>query len=111
MNKAWVYVTLTCFFELIWIYGFNTAHQWWHWFFILLFIFTDFHFLTKACELLPTGSVYATFAGVGTVGTALMDIFFFGQTFSVAKILFIMILVAGVIGLNLADREEEKGTV
>lgn len=111
LKKAWLYVGLTSFFELVWIYGFNTANHWWHWILIVFFIFVDFHFLTKACELLPTGSVYATFAGVGTVGTALMDIVFFGQTLNVGKVLFIAILVAGVIGLNLADRKEEKGTV
>lgn len=111
MKKAWLYVGLTSFFELVWIYGFNTANQWWNWIFIVFFIFVDFHFLTKACELLPTGSVYATFAGVGTLGTALMDIFFFEQTFNAGKIFFIIILAAGVIGLNLADLKEKEGTV
>ena len=99
---------LTCFFELVWIFGFNIANEWWHWLFIVIFIFVDFHFLTKACENLPTGTVYAVFAGIGTVGTALMDVFFFGGNLGVGKIFFILILVIGVIGLNLADRADAK---
>lgn len=108
MEKKWLYVALTSFFELVWLYGFNVASSWWHWFFIVIFIFIDFHFLTKACEHLPTGTVYAIFAGIGTVGTALMDVYLFGGQLSFGKIIFILILVVGVIGLNLADKLEEE---
>lgn len=108
MNKAWGYVALTSFFELVWIYGFNTASQWWHWIFIVGFILIDFHFLTKACETLPTGTVYAVFAGVGTIGTSLMDVLFFGEHISLAKVFFIFILVVGVAGLKVADGLDEK---
>ncbi|MDV6379053.1 multidrug efflux SMR transporter [Sporosarcina sp. GW1-11] len=108
MSKAWIYVALTSFFELVWIFGFNTATHWWHWIFIVAFIFIDFHFLSKACEDLPTGTVYAVFAGIGTVGTSLMDIIFFGEHISLGKVFFIFILVIGVVGLKVADGLEEK---
>ena len=107
-ERAWLYVAATSFFELVWIFGFNVASAWWHWIFIVFFIFVDFHFLTKACEWLPTGTVYAIFAGIGTVGVALMDVLFFGQTLSLAKILFIVVIVIGVMGLNIADSLDEK---
>lgn len=107
LEKKWLYVALTSFFELVWIYGFNVASSWWHWLFIGLFIFIDFHYLTKACEQLPTGTVYAIFAGVGTVGTSLMDVFLFGGSLNSGKIIFILIIVVGVIGLNLADMADE----
>lgn len=108
MNKSWIYVGLTSFFELVWILGFNIASAWWHWIFIIFFIFVDFHYLTKACENLPTGTVYAIFAGIGTVGTSLMDVFIFGGNLGIGKIIFITILVIGVISLKLADEKEEK---
>lgn len=110
MSKAWIYVALTCFFELFWVFGFNTAETWWHWTIILTFIIIDFYFLSKACEELPTGTVYAIFAAVGTVGTALMDVFFFEGTFSRAKIFFMVLLVIGVISLKLADNHSEKSS-
>lgn len=107
-NKGWLYVALTSFFELVWIYLFNVASAWWHWIFVIMFIFIDFHFLTKACQRIPTGTVYAIFAAVGTLGTALMDVFLFGEQLNGGKILFIVILVIGVIGLNMAETLEEK---
>src|SRR5699024_12656639 len=103
MNKAWLYVALTSFFELVWIYGFNVASAWWHWIFIVFFIFVDFHFITKAAERLPTGTVYAIFAEVGTDGTALMDVLFCGETLSAVKIYYITNLFIYVISFKLHD--------
>lgn len=108
MNKSWFYVAMTSFFELVWIFGFNVASVWWHWIPIVIFIFIDFHYLAKACKDLPTGTVYAIFAAIGTVGTALMDVFFFGESLSGGKIFFILILLVGVIGLKIADDIDEK---
>lgn len=108
MNKAWIYVVLTCLFELIWVYGFNTADTWWKWGIVIGIIVIDFHYLPKACAGLPTGTVYAIFSGVGTVGTVLMDIFLFGGSFNPSMILFVSLIIIGVIGLNLADNKSEE---
>lgn len=114
MKKDWLYVGLTSLFELFWIFGFNVAHSWWHWIIIVALIATDFHFLSKACENLPTGTVYAIFAGAGTIGTTLMDIFIFEGEFNTIKAIFMFILVLGVIGLKIADNsvgncDDKKG--
>ncbi|EZH65570.1 ligand-binding protein SH3 [Bacillaceae bacterium JMAK1] len=112
MSKSWMYVILTCIFELFWVFGFNVASEWWHWAIIIPIIIVDFYFLAKACEGLPTGTVYAIFAAAGTVGTALMDLFIFGGAFSVLKGMFMALLVIGVITLKLADQSSEaKGAV
>lgn len=108
MNKGWIYVGLTSFFELVWILGFNIASVWWHWIFIVGFILVDFYFLTKACQVLPTGTVYAIFAAIGTLGTSLMDVFIFNETINAGKIFFIVILIIGVAGLKMADSLEEQ---
>src|SRR5699024_1270161 len=107
MERKWLYVALTSFFEQVWIYGFNTVSAWWHWVFILIFIFIEFTFLTKVCELLRTGTVYAIYAGIGTIGTALMDVFLFGGRLSAGKVGFIVIITIRVIGLNIADKLDE----
>jgi len=111
MNKAWIYVLLTSVSELIWIYGFNAAAVWWHWILVVAFLTLDLHFLAKACETLPTGTVYAIFSATGTLGTAWMDVYMFGGTLSLGKIGFMALLVAGVIGLKLTDdkQPEAKG--
>lgn len=108
VNKSWFYVILTSIFELLWIYGFNVATQWWHWAIIGVMILIDFWLLFKASENLPTGTVYAIFAAAGTVGTALMDVFLFNADFTVLKGIFISVILFGVILLNLADYLDES---
>ncbi|GAA0454484.1 multidrug efflux SMR transporter [Alkalibacillus silvisoli] len=108
MNKHWVYVVLTCVFELLWVFGMTTASTWWHWGIVATVIVIDFWFLSKACEGLPTGTVYAIFAAAGSIGTVLMDYYLFAGVIDFAKVLFIGILVIGVIGLKLADNQAES---
>ncbi|OIK07627.1 ligand-binding protein SH3 [Bacillus sp. MUM 116] len=109
MNRSWIYVILTCVSEVLWIYGFHNATTWWHWIFIAGFILLDLQFLAKACENLPTGTVYAIFAGAGTVGTFLMDVFLFNEHVSIPKIFFIILVICGVVGLKLSDDKKSKG--
>lgn len=106
ISRGWTYVVLTCIFELLWIYGFNAAESWPHFILIALIIVADFYFLEKACETIQTGTVYAIFSAVGTVGTALMDTLIFNVEFTIAKGFFIALLIAGVISLKLAENEE-----
>ncbi|BFH68437.1 MAG: multidrug efflux SMR transporter [Paenibacillus dendritiformis] len=108
MNKYWLYVILTCLLEMVWVFGFSTADAVWQWILLAGVIIVDFYFLSKACEGLPTGTVYAIFAGVGSIGTVLMDYFLFGGNMSALKLVFIGLLVAGVIGLKLADNQAEE---
>ena len=42
MNRAWIYVVITCVLELLWVFGFNVAHTWWHWALVILIILVDF---------------------------------------------------------------------
>lgn len=50
MKKSWMYVALTCLFELLWVFGLNRADAVWEWAIIICLIPVDFYFLMKACE-------------------------------------------------------------
>ncbi|MCM3748198.1 SMR family transporter [Paenibacillus pasadenensis] len=103
INKGWLFVVLTCIGELAWVYGFHTATQIWHFALIIALIVLDFYFLYRACQSIPTGTVYALFAAAGTAGAALMDLFLFGGSFNIAKVFFMIVLIIGVVMLKLAD--------
>lgn len=106
-NRVWLYVILICIFEIFWVFGFNMVNIWWYWIIILGVIVVDFYFFFKVCEYFVIGIVYVVFVGVGMVGIFLMDVFFFGGSFSVGKLFFIVMVVVGVIGLKLVDNKEE----
>src|SRR5690606_25970747 len=59
--------------------------------------------LTHALKFLPTGVAYAIWTGMGSVGVALIGIFFLGEQASVMRMACIALIVAGMIGLRLSD--------
>lgn len=64
----------------------------------------SFYLLGLAMRDLPTGTSYAVWVGIGAVGTALVGILFLGESRSALRLLSIALIVAGVIGLRLAER-------
>ena len=58
--------------------------------------------LGLALRDLPLGSAYAVWTGVGTVGTAILGIWLFGEAATPLRLLCIGLIVAGIAGLKLA---------
>jgi quaternary ammonium compound-resistance protein SugE len=62
----------------------------------------SFGLLTYALRSLEVGPAYAAWTGLGAAGTAAVGMLWLGDTVSVVKLLSIALILAGVIGLNLA---------
>ncbi len=58
--------------------------------------------LGLALKSLPLGTAYAVWTGIGTVGTALLGIWLFGESADWLRLGCIGLIVAGIIGLKLA---------
>jgi quaternary ammonium compound-resistance protein SugE len=56
--------------------------------------------LGLALRELPVGSAYAVWTGIGTVGTALLGMYFFGEPATVIRLVCIGLIVAGIGGLK-----------
>ncbi|MQA16343.1 MAG: QacE family quaternary ammonium compound efflux SMR transporter [Pseudonocardiaceae bacterium] len=57
--------------------------------------------LAYALKSLPAGSAYAVWTGTGAALTALIGMVWLGETASVLKVVSLVLIVAGVVGLNL----------
>ncbi|WP_216822843.1 multidrug efflux SMR transporter [Aeromicrobium sp. A1-2] len=58
--------------------------------------------LAYAMRTLPIGTAYAVWVGIGAVLTATVSMTSGGETVSLAKILCLLAIVGGVVGLKLA---------
>lgn len=58
--------------------------------------------LAWALKQLPVGAAYAAWTGIGAATTAAIGIAWLGEAVSVLKIVSIVLIVSGVVGLNLA---------
>lgn len=87
--------------EILWTIGLKYSDVWWEWVLTFLVIILSFVLTLKASEALPVATVYVVFTGIGAVGTNLVDILVFREPVSILKIVFIMMLIAGIIGLKM----------
>jgi quaternary ammonium compound-resistance protein SugE len=64
-------------------------------------MFISFGLLSYALKFLPVGTAYAIWTGIGAVGTALLGIVLFGEAATLLRLLCILLIVAGILGLKL----------
>ena len=62
----------------------------------------SFWLLALAIKVLPVGTAYAAWTGIGAVGTAVLGMILFGEPATAARLACIAMIVAGIVGLKLA---------
>jgi quaternary ammonium compound-resistance protein SugE len=61
----------------------------------------SFFFLWLATQKLPIGTAYAVWTGIGAVGAATVGMALYGEPATVVRIVCIVLIVAGIVGLKL----------
>lgn len=69
----------------------------------LVFFLCTLFFLSVALRKVDVGIGYAVWAGIGSVGAALLGPVFFDEVLTPAKAFWLAVIIAGVIWLKLAD--------
>lgn len=69
--------------------------------FVLLLMAASFWFLWVATQRLPIGTAYAVWTGIGAVGAALVGILAYGEPATAARLVCIVLVVTGIVGLKL----------
>ncbi len=57
--------------------------------------------LGLAMKTLPVGTAYAAWTGIGAVGTVILGMILLGEPATVARIICILLIVAGIVGLKI----------
>jgi quaternary ammonium compound-resistance protein SugE len=61
------------------------------------------YLLTQALAVLPVGTAYAVWTGIGAAGTAILGMILFGEAVTAARIACIILIIGGTIGLQLSS--------
>ena len=69
----------------------------------LVFASGSFSLLAWSLKVLPIGTAYAVWTGIGGVGTLLIGIIYFGDSASIWRLLSALLIVIGIVGLKLAN--------
>jgi paired small multidrug resistance pump len=110
MNRQWLYVFVGGIVEVLWVSGLKHSNNTLEWITTALAIAFSFLLIIMASKRLPIGTVYAVFTGLGTGGTVLAEMLWFGEPFRLTKVLLILLLLTGVISLKLITDKETNST-
>ena len=55
-------------------------------------------------KTLPVGTAYSVWVGVGAVGTVVLGIVLLGESASLARMISVALIVAGIVGLKVSTR-------
>ena len=103
---AWVYLLLAGLFEI----GFASAMKlmdghknipWTVTFYVCIVL--SFIFLEQSVRMLPIGTAYAVWTGIGGVGVATIGIVWLGDPATPLRIFFLILLVAALVGLKITS--------
>lgn len=103
---SWVYLLVASLFEVGFTFCISKGREavapysyYWHIGFAICLIL-GMGLLIKATDVIPMGTAYAVFTGIGAMGTVLMGIFVFKEPYSFMRMFFLFTLIASVIGLK-----------
>lgn len=69
------------------------------------FIGLSLYLLSLAMRTVPVGTAYAAWVAIGAVGTVVYGILFLNEAANTPRLLCLLLIVAGVVGLKVFDAE------
>jgi quaternary ammonium compound-resistance protein SugE len=103
----WIWLVIAGGLEITWAVGLKYADGFtrlWPSVATVLLMLASFWCLAQAVRGLPLGTSYAIWTSIGAVGTAVCGMILFKEPATVARLLCIVLIVAGIVGLKLTAR-------
>jgi quaternary ammonium compound-resistance protein SugE len=105
---AWVYLFAAGLMEVAWAVGLKYTEGFtrlWPSVWTAVALVLSMVLLAAAIRTLPLGTAYAVWTGIGAVGTVVLGIVLFGEQAGAARIVCIVLILAGLVGLKLTSAD------
>lgn len=106
--SAWVYLLIASLSECGWAIGLKYTEGFTKLVPSLLTLAAmaiSIYTLSVAMKSIPIGTAYAVWTGIGTVGVAVLGMVLFRESKEVARIISILFIVTGIVGLKIFSAE------
>jgi quaternary ammonium compound-resistance protein SugE len=101
---GWAFLFIAGLFETAWAIGLKYTEGFTKLYpsiFTVACMILSFYFLSQALKTLPIGTGYAVWTGIGIIGTTVLGILLFNESLDLGRIICILLIFSGVIGLKL----------
>jgi quaternary ammonium compound-resistance protein SugE len=105
-EMAWMYLMIAGLMEVGWAIGLKYTEGFtklWPSFATVTAMVVSFFLLAQALKTLPVGTAYAVWTGIGAVGTAFAGIVLLGESRELARLLCILLIITGIVGLKITS--------
>jgi len=103
---SWILLTIAGLFEIAWAVGLKVAAGFtrpWVVTGTVAAMVLSFVLLGMAMRNLPVGTAYAVWTGIGALGTAVVGIVWLGEPATVGRLVSLLLILCGIVGLKLAS--------
>lgn len=103
---TWLILVIAGLFETAWAIGLKYTDgfsRFWPSFWTIVAMVISVWLLGLSVKTLPVGTAYAIWVGIGAVGTVILGIWLFNEPVSPLRMISLLLIVAGIIGLKLAS--------
>ncbi len=103
---AWTYLLIASCFEIVFALGLKSTQGFTRLVPSLVTVVAGVAsvlILSQSLKMLPVGTGYAAWTGIGAVGTALLGILLFDEPRDVARLVCIGLIISGIVGLRLTS--------
>lgn len=103
---SWVFLFIAGGFEIVWAIGLKYTDGFtrlWPSVGTLVAMGVSFLFLSYALKVIPIGTAYAVWTGIGAVGVAVLGMILFGESRDAFRLLCILVIVGGIAGLKYSS--------
>ena len=107
MVKSWLILLAAAALEIVWAVGLKSTAGFtrlWPSVGVIAAMAASMWLLAVAARTLPIGTAYAVWTGIGAAGTALVGMLILKEPAAVARLVCILLIVAGVVGLKVFSR-------
>ncbi len=106
VTMSWFLLALAGLLEICWAMGLKYTEGFTKLapsIFTLITLALSMFLLSKASQVLPIGTAYGVWVGIGALGAAVLGIILFKESASPARIFFIFLLLVSILGLKLTS--------
>lgn len=108
---AWIILLIAGLFETVWAVSLKYSDGFtrlWPSVITAVAMIISLYLLAISLKTLPLGTAYTIWTGVGAIGAVIYGIFVFGESKELLKLLFVMMILGGIIGLRAVSLKELK---
>lgn len=106
----WFIIFIAGLCEVVWAIAMDYSDGFTVWYYdvtVAVFLIISMILLAKALNMgLPVGTAYAVWTGIGAVGTITISVILGNETLDALKTLFVVMIIAGIIGLQFTSDAE-----